>query len=86
MLINASPEARGFQLPQPQFRWRLRLDTASGAMIDREIDRPQLEVAPHSLQLLTALVEAPSPASGVHSVSDTAVQPGMIRRPEPGSS
>jgi isoamylase len=86
ILINLSPEARGFQLPQPQFGWCLRLDTAGVALIDRDIDRAQLEVAPHSLLLLTAVVEAPSPASGVHSLSDTAVQPGVIRRSEPGSS
>jgi glycogen operon protein len=83
ILINSSPEARGFQLPQPQFRWCLRLDTASGALIDRDIDRAQLEVAPHTLLLLTAVVEAPSPATAVHTASDTAVQPGVTRRSEP---
>jgi pullulanase/glycogen debranching enzyme len=61
LLINTGSEARSFQLPQPQFHWTLRVDSASGALNDREIDRPQLEVAAHSLQLLTSVVEAPSP-------------------------
>jgi isoamylase len=75
MLINTSSEARSFQLPQPQFPWILRLDTAGAATSDREIDSPQLDVAPHSLQLLTAEVEASTPGSTIHSPSDSAVQP-----------
>ena len=70
MLINTGSEARSFQLPQPQFHWTLRVDSASGALNDREIDRPQLEVAAHSLQLLTAVVEAPPPADVTDLHSD----------------
>ena len=70
MLINTGSEVRSFQLPQPQFHWTLRVDSASGALNDREIDRPQLEVAAHSLQLLTAVVEAPPPADMTDLDSD----------------
>jgi isoamylase len=80
MLINTSTEARSFQLPQPQYPWVLRLDTASAATSDHEIDRAQLDVAPHSLQLLTAEVEASAPGSAIHSPSDSAVQPEQTVR------
>jgi glycogen operon protein len=75
LLINTNADAHPFQLPQPQFQWRVRLDTASGAVTDRAIEQSQLEVAGHSLQLLTAVVEAPSPERSVHAPGDTAMQP-----------
>ena len=75
LLINSTGEAHAFQLPQPVFRWTLRLDTAADELPDRLIEQPQLEVAPHSLQLLTAVVEAPSPERGLHSAGDSAMQP-----------
>ena len=74
LLINTNSDAHMFQLPQPQCQWQLRLDTATGAPIDRAIDQSQLEVAGHSLQLLTAVLEAPSPGA-VHTAGDTAMQP-----------
>jgi glycogen operon protein len=75
LLINTNGDAHAFQLPQPAFPWTLRLDTAAGDRSDRLIDQPQLEVAPHSLQLLTALVQAASPERAVHSAGDSAMQP-----------
>ncbi|MGA8706377.1 MAG: glycogen debranching protein GlgX [Steroidobacteraceae bacterium] len=75
LLINTNGDAHAFQLPQPVFRWTLRLDTAADELPDRLIEQPQLEVAPHSLQLLTAVVEAPSPERGLHSAGDSAMQP-----------
>jgi isoamylase len=75
LLINTNSGLHVFQLPQPQFHWYQRLDTASGAPLDRAIEQPQIEVAPHSLQLLTAAVEAPTPERAVHTVGDTAMQP-----------
>jgi hypothetical protein len=75
LLINTNADMHVFQLPQPLFGWVLRLDTASGELPERVIEQPQLEVAAHSLQLLTAVVEAPSPERGLHSVVDSAVQP-----------
>jgi hypothetical protein len=65
-------------LPQPQLRWTLRLDTANAALADRDLDRPQVEVAAHSLQLLTATVQAPAPKIIVHELEDTAVQPQAV--------
>jgi glycogen operon protein len=58
LLINTGPEPRTFQLPQPHFRWCLRLDTTVAATIEREMAGAQLEVSARSLQLLTALVQA----------------------------
>ncbi len=75
LLINTNADAHAFQLPQPVFRWTLRLDTAGGELLDRLIEQPQLEVAPHSLQLLTAVVEAASPEGGLHTAGDSAMQP-----------
>ncbi len=75
LLINTSAEARTFQLPQPQFPWRLRLDSATGAAAEQDIDRSQLDVAPYSLQLLTAVVEAAAPGGAIHGPADRAVQP-----------
>jgi isoamylase len=80
LLINTTPDLHTFQLPQPLFQWYLRLDTALGTLSDGEIDGPQLELAPHSLQLLTAVVEAPVPPGGVHTSGDTAVQPAVYRQ------
>ena len=77
LLINTNADLHVFQLPQPQFHWYLRLDSASGAPLDRAIEQPQIEVASHSLQLLTATVEAPTPERAVHSAGDTAMQPGQ---------
>ncbi|HXR20361.1 MAG TPA: glycogen debranching protein GlgX [Steroidobacteraceae bacterium] len=77
LLINTTPDAQAFQLPQPQFRWCLRLDSADTALSDRDIDTPQLESAAHSVQLLTAVVEARSPTGAVHTADDTAVQPAL---------
>ena len=80
MLINTSSESRSFQLPQPQFPWLLRLDTATGALSEREIDRPQLDVSAHSVQLLTASIQAAAPGTPMHSPSDSAVQPEQTVR------
>jgi len=77
LLINTTSDTHGFQLPQPQLRWCLRVDTATGALVDRDLDTSQLEVAPHSVQLLTSVVEAASPEGVVHTVGDTAVQPQL---------
>jgi glycogen operon protein len=81
LLTNTTPDAHAFQLPQPQLRWTLRLDTANAALADRDLDRPQVEVAAHSLQLLTAVVEAPTPEGVVHTAGDTAIQPQLTQHP-----
>jgi len=73
--VNTNSDAHVFQLPQPQFAWLRRADTATGAIEDTPVDQPQVEVASHSLQLLTAVVEAASPTGVVHNAGDTAMQP-----------
>ncbi|MGA2363968.1 MAG: glycogen debranching protein GlgX [Steroidobacteraceae bacterium] len=78
LLINSTPAARVFQLPQPAFPWWLRLDTANVARSDQECADSGLEVAAHSLQLLTATVQAPAPKIIVHELEDTAVQPQAV--------
>ncbi len=57
LLANNTGDQHVFQLPQPLFSWMLRLDSANPALADRPIDAPQIEVAAHSVQLLTARVE-----------------------------
>ncbi len=74
LLINTTSDLHAFQLPQPQFQWCLRLDSATGTLSDLSIEQSQLEVAPHSVQLLTAMVETAS-MTGIHSLSDSAAQP-----------
>jgi isoamylase len=75
LLINTTADVHAFQLPQPLLHWCLRLNTADGKLLDRNIEGSHVELAPHSLQLLTAVVEAPSPEGMVHTAGDTAVQP-----------
>jgi hypothetical protein len=79
LLINNQAHARSFQLPQPQFAWWLRLDSADVRRPDHEVDQSAIEVAPHSVQLLTAIVDAPNRDGLLHAASDTAAQP----MPEP---
>ncbi len=80
LLINTTADVHGFQLPQPQMHWCLRVDTASAALAARDIDGSQVQLAAHSVQLLTAVVEAPPPQGVVHTAGDTAVQP-ILRMP-----
>jgi isoamylase len=75
LLINNTTHAQSFQFPQPQFRWWLRLDSADMQRADQEIDRSAIEVAAQSLQLLTAIVDAPSADNLMYAPGDTAAQP-----------
>jgi glycogen operon protein len=69
LLINNQALARSFQLPQPQFAWWLRLDSADTPRPDHEIPQSAIEVAAHSVQLLTAIVEAPGLAQDSASLT-----------------
>jgi glycogen operon protein len=85
LLINTNSVAHVFQLPQPTFGWMLRLDSAADGLLEQTIDQPQLAVSPQSVQLLTAIVEAPSPAQALHPAGDSAVQPEQtVVRPRRG--
>jgi glycogen operon protein len=82
LLINNQTHARSFQLPQPQFAWWLKLDSADMHRTDHEVDQSAIRVAPQSVQLLAAIVEAPSPDGLLHAASDTAAQPTPAPLPD----
>ncbi|HTW74066.1 MAG TPA: glycogen debranching protein GlgX, partial [Steroidobacteraceae bacterium] len=81
LLANNTGDAHRFQLPQPLFGWLLRVDTADPRVIDRPAQEPELEVAAHSVQLLTARTEAPAAAALVHAAADSPLQPERAPRP-----
>jgi glycogen operon protein len=58
LLTNNTPDSHSFQLPDPRFRWSLRLDSADVRSAEQEIELAVIDVAAHSLQLLTAIVPA----------------------------
>jgi hypothetical protein len=58
LLTNNTSDLHSFQLPDPRFRWQLRLNTAEVHSTDQEIEHAAIDVAPHSVQLLTAIVAA----------------------------
>ena len=71
------------QLPQPLFNWALRLDSAVPAIADRAVESLQVEVASHSVQLLTARADASGGRALVHAAGDAAIQPEKAPRPMP---
>jgi len=74
LLTNNTSDLHSFQLPDPRFRWQLRLDTAEVHGADQEIERAAIDVAPHSVQLLTAIVAATAAdAVPAASISNAAV-------------
>jgi len=56
LLTNNTSDSHSFQLPEPGFHWWLRLNTADTQSADQQIERPAIDVAAHSVQLLTAIV------------------------------
>ncbi|MGH8207635.1 MAG: glycogen debranching protein GlgX, partial [Steroidobacteraceae bacterium] len=83
LLANNTGDRHVFQLPQPLFRWTLRLDTANLQIIDQAVEASQLGVEANSVQLLTAVVEAPGRGAQLHVPADSAVQPEKAPRPRP---
>jgi isoamylase len=69
LLTNNTSDSHSFQLPDPRFRWKLRLNTAELQSTDQDIEQPAIDVAAHSVQLLTAIVTA----SAADSLSATAI-------------
>jgi isoamylase len=61
VLTNNTMDAHAFQLPDPTFDWWLRLDSDDPHGAEVEMTGSTLQVAPHSVQLLTAIVEWPAP-------------------------
>ncbi len=56
LLTNNTSDSHSFQLPEPKFHWWLRLNTAETRSADQQIERAAIDVAAHSVQLLTAIV------------------------------
>jgi len=56
VLANNTDSSHTFQLPDPTINWRLRLNSDDPLGADLEITGPAVNVAPHSVQLLAAIV------------------------------
>jgi isoamylase len=61
LLINNSATSFTFELPAPPLPWVLRLDSAQPQQSEQRLEAASLEVAAHSVQLLSAAVNAPAP-------------------------
>jgi glycogen operon protein len=66
LLTNNTPSAQKFQLPDPGFAWWRRLDSAAPQSADAQLKDVAIELAPHSVQLLTAVVLAAMSSPTVH--------------------
>ena len=75
LLTNTTAAVRTFQLPQPALSWWLRVDTADVSLAEHKIEHASVDVAAHSLQCLTAVVEAPAAKLIVHAPGDCATEP-----------
>jgi isoamylase len=82
LLTNNTSDSHSFQLPDPRFRWQLRLNTAEVHSTDQAIERPAIDVAPHSVQLLTAIVAASAaeevPAASINSATSLEGAPAAV--------
>ncbi len=81
LLINNTDAERPFHLPEPMFQWTRRLSSADPAVTDQSIEDPHLDVPAHSVQLLSASVEAPGTDIVLHSIEESALQPDKAPRP-----
>ena len=79
LLTNNTSDSHSFQLPEPRFHWWLRLNTADVRGADQEIERPAIDVAAHSVQLLTAIV----PVTAAGSVTATSINKAAPAEPAP---
>jgi isoamylase len=83
LLANNTSDEQVFQLPQPLFRWSVRINTADLKVIDQPINQPAIRVLAQSMQLLSAIVEARAPEAMLHAPADTAIQPEKAPPPTP---
>jgi len=83
LLANNTVDELPFQLPQPLVRWLVRVDTADPGRIDQPIDEQSVRVAAHSVQLLSAVVEARAPEWMAHVATATTMQPESASLPVP---
>ncbi len=86
LLANNTNDDQIFQLPQPLFPWRLRVDTADLNMVDQPIDQGTVRVAAQSMQLLSAVVEGCAGEAMLHTPADTQIQPENVPQPTPPHS
>jgi isoamylase len=86
LLANNTLIEQVFQLPQPLFLWRVRVDTADLKVIDQPVDQPAVRVAAQSMQLLSAVVEARAADAMLHTPADTVIQPEYAPQPKPPES
>jgi isoamylase len=61
VLTNNGMTAHTFQLPDPNFPWWLRFNSDDPRSAEGELQHSSVDVAPHSVQLLTAIVEWAAP-------------------------
>ncbi len=86
LLANNTNDDQIFQLPQPLFAWRMRVDTADLSMVDQPIDQGTVRVAAQSVQLLSAVVEGCAGEALLHTPADTQMQPENVPQPTPPHS
>jgi isoamylase len=58
IFTNNTGDVHTFQLPDPSFPWWLRLNSDDTRQADLAVERDAIDVAPHSVQLLTSIVES----------------------------
>jgi pullulanase/glycogen debranching enzyme len=83
LLANNTIDELPFQLPQPLFRWSVRVNTAEPEFIDRPIEELAVHVAAQSVQLLSTVIAARAPERMLHVAADTAIQPENAPLPAP---
>ena len=83
LLANNTINDQVFQLPQPLFPWRVRVDTADLNVIDQPVDQTAIRVAAQSMQLLSVVVEGYAGEAMLHTRADTAIQPEHAPQPTP---
>ncbi|MGC1389000.1 MAG: glycogen debranching protein GlgX [Steroidobacteraceae bacterium] len=86
LLANNTNDDQIFQLPQPLFPWRMRVDTADLNMVDQPIEQGTVRVAAQSVQLLSAVVEGCAGEALLHTPADTQIQPENVPQPTPPPS
>jgi glycogen operon protein len=83
LLANNTISDQVFQLPQPLWPWRVRVDTADLNVIDQPVDQAAVCVAAQSMQLLSVVVEGCAGVALLHTPADTAIQPENAPQPTP---
>jgi isoamylase len=86
LLTNNTADSHSFQLPDPRFQWWLRLNTADVGGADREVEDAAIDVAAHSVQLLTAIVPVSAGAAPGASTGNVASSGPVSAEPSAADS